>query len=159
LHGGTKTFGDEHDMEVLSMCCEEMSVINNAGHVPMLPPPILLLAHSGDGKQIPDPATIILDRTACVISWDAAAELLFGYPAIAAVGKPFYHFLELESLTPGNVEWELQTAYYRGTSICNRHYTHHDGFPFRATAEIVPLWDGEFLGYKVTFSDTQRING
>jgi len=102
--------------------------------------------------QLPAPAIIILDRTACVISWDAAAELLFGYPAHSAVGKPFYHFLELESLMPGSVEWELQTAYYRGTSICNPQCKHRDGSPFRATAEIVPLWDGDFLGYRLTFS-------
>jgi len=93
-----------------------------------------------------------------VISWDAAAELLFGYPPSVAVGKPFYHFLELESLTPGSVEWELLTAYYRGTSICNRQYTRRDGSRFQATAEVSPLWEGEFLGYKLTFSSAARVN-
>ena len=136
----------------------EGSSVMNGGQVPMLPPPILVLALLDHREQIPDPAVIILDRTACVTSWDAAAELLFGYPSRVAVGKPFYHFLELESLTPGSVEWELQTAYYRGTSICNRQYTRFDGFPFRATAEIVPLWDDEFLGYKVTLNGARCIN-
>jgi PAS domain-containing protein len=157
LHVGTKPLGDEQDKEAPSMFSEGSSVMNG-GQVPMLTPPILVLALLDHREQIPDPAVIILDRTACVTSWDAAAELLFGYPSRVAVGKPFYHFLELESLTPGSVEWELQTAYYRGTSICNRQYTRFDGFPFRATAEIVPLWDDGFLGYKVTLIGA-RCNG
>jgi PAS domain-containing protein len=139
------------------MCSEELDTTKSGGHDPLLPPPVFGFAHLNDENQFPKQAVVILDRTACVIAWDADAERLFGYPASTAVGKSFYHFLELESLTPGNLERELQTAYYRGQSICNRHYTHHDGFQFRATAEIAPLWDGEFLGYTVTFSSARRI--
>jgi PAS domain-containing protein len=82
-----------------------------------------------ENEQPPEQAVIILDRTACVVSWDAAAERLFGYAESAALGKPFYHF-----------------------------YTHRDGSPIRATAEFVPFRDGAFVGYKITYRDPSRIN-
>jgi PAS domain S-box-containing protein len=114
--------------------------------------PVNGLSHLNDSEQVFACAVVMLDRTACVTDWNDEAERLFGYSAKTAIGKPFYHFLELESLTPGSVEWELLTAYYRGTSTCIRQYTHSDGSHFRATAEVVPLWDGDFLGYRLTFS-------
>jgi PAS domain S-box-containing protein len=113
-------------------------------------------AQSRGPAQLDKCAVVMLDRTANVTSWNAEAERLFGYPAETAIGKPFYHFLDLESLAPGSVEWELLTAYYRGTSICNREYTHSDGSRFQASAEVSPLWDGEFLGYQLTFSAAAR---
>ena len=88
------------------MWFQESSLMSSGGHQPMPQPPFFGLTQLENSEQIREPATIILDRTACVISWDAAAELLFGYPPSVAVGKPFYHFLELESLTPGSVERE-----------------------------------------------------
>jgi PAS domain S-box-containing protein len=124
---------------------------NNAhGRRPL--PPNNGLSQSNGTTQTFANAVVILDRTACVTNWNDEAELLFGYSAEAAIGKPFYHFLDLESLPPGSVEWELLTAYYRGASSCTRQYTHCDGSCFRATAEITPLWDGEFLGYQLTFN-------
>src|SRR3954468_4435356 len=71
-------------------------------------------------------AVVILDRVACVLEWNDEAERLFGYLARTAIGKPFYHFLDVETLVPGSVEWELQTAYYRGKSTCNRQFAHND---------------------------------
>lgn len=138
------------------MCSKEPDTTKSGDHDPLLPAPIFGFADLNDENQFPEQAVIVLDWTACVIVWDADAERLFGYPASAAVGKSFYHFLELESLIPGTLEWELQTAYYRGKAICNRQYTHHDGFQFRATAEIAPLWDGAFSGYSIKFSDARR---
>ena len=137
------------------MCSDGSGTIQNEEYDRRLPP-VDASVHSDVDAQAVDCAVVTLDRIANVTSWNAEAELLFGYPASAAVAKPFYHFLELESLTPGNVEWELQTAYYRGKSICVRQYTHQDGTQFEATAEIVPLWEGEFLGYKLTFSGARR---
>ena len=122
-----------------------------------LPLPLVNDAAQSDGRAQPDKCAVVtLDRTANVTSWNAEAEQLFGYSAEMAIGKPFYHFLDLESLSPGSVEWELLTAYYRGTSICNRQYTHSDGSRFQASAEVSPLWEGEFLGYQLTFSAAAR---
>jgi PAS domain S-box-containing protein len=114
------------------------------------------LCSANGTAQAPVYAVVILDRAACVLEWNDEAERLFGYMAEAAIGKPFYHFLDLESLTPGSVEWELLTAYYRGASTCDRQYAHSDGSHFRASAEITPLWDGEFLGYRLTFNSVKR---
>jgi PAS domain S-box-containing protein len=115
-------------------------------------PPTNGLSHSNGTAETWAIPVLTLDRTACVTDWNEEAERLFGYSAETAIGKPFYHFLDLESLTPGSVEWELLTAYYRGMSTCDRQFARSDGSCFRATAKITPLWDGEFLGYRLTFS-------
>jgi two-component system CheB/CheR fusion protein len=129
------------------------------GQYERLPLPLVNDAAQSHGRaQTEECAIVVLDRTANVTSWNAKAERLFGYPAEMAIGKPFYHFLDLESLTPGGVEWDLLTAYYRGVSICDRQYAHSDGSRFRATAEISPLWEGEFLGYKLAFSSVVRVS-
>src|SRR5215213_3648812 len=72
-------------------------------------------------------AVIMLDRTANVLSWNSGAERLFGYFARAAIGKSFYHFLDLESMSLANFEWALQTAYYRGMAKCDQQFTNQDG--------------------------------
>jgi two-component system, chemotaxis family, CheB/CheR fusion protein len=115
-------------------------------------------AHSVDSAQSIKYAIVTLDRTANVMSWNEEAELLFGHTEETALGKPLYHFLDLETLSPGSVEWELQTAYYRGKSICNRQFARSDGSRFRATAEVTPLWDGEFLGYTLTINNVTRVD-
>src|SRR3954451_10994246 len=129
------------------MGSEENGTIENGecGRTPL--PPVDAAVHSDDRTQADKRAVVTLDRVANVTSWNEEAELLFGYPEETALGKPLYHFLDLEALSPGSVEWELLTAYYRGTSICNRQFVHSDGSRFRATAEVTPLWDGEFSGY------------
>src|SRR5436190_8132458 len=99
------------------MWFQESSLMSNGSHEPTPRPSSVGFMQLDDREQNPQPAIIILDRATYVVSWDAAAEFLFGYPSSVAVGKPFYHFLELVSLTPGSVEWELQNAYYRGKSI------------------------------------------
>jgi PAS domain S-box-containing protein len=129
-----------------------------SGEYAQLPAPFVNdAAPSGRPEPPSEYAVVTLDRTANVTCWNAEAEQLFGYSAEMAIGKPFYHFLDLESLAPGGVEWELRTAYYRGTSICIRQYTRSDGSRFRATAEVLPLWDGEFLGYRLSFNAVERV--
>jgi PAS domain S-box-containing protein len=140
------------------MCSDGNGTIENGEYGRLSPPLGNGAAHSGDCAQVDECAVITLDRSENVTSWNAEAERLFGYSARAAVNKPLYHFLDLESLTPGSVEWELLTAYYRGASSCTRQYTHKNGSHFRATAEVVPLWDGEFVGYRLTFIAVTYIN-
>src|SRR6476660_369617 len=139
--------------------CSDGSGTMESGEYAQLPAPFVNNdAQSSRCAQPVEYAVVTLDRTANVTSWNPEAERLFGYSAEMAIGKPFYHFLDLESLPPGSVEWELLTAYYRGTSICNRQYTRRDGSRFQSTAEVSPLWEGEFLGYKLTFSSAARVN-
>lgn len=129
-----------------------------SGEYAQLPAPFVDNAAQSSGHTQTDKCAVVtLDRTANVTSWNAEAEQLFGYSAELATGKPFYHFLDLESLAPGSVEWELRTAYYRGTSICIRQYARSDGSRFRATAEVLPLWDEEFLGYRLSFNAVERV--
>jgi PAS domain S-box-containing protein len=129
---------------------------NNEQRGPLAVSPIIAQTHVNDSAPAIHCAVVTLDQAANVVSWNAAAARLFGYSAAAAVGKPLYHFLDLETVDPGSVEWELRTAYYRGSSTCTRRYRHHNGSGFRATEEITPLWDGEFLGYKLTLNDVTR---
>jgi PAS domain S-box-containing protein len=121
----------------------------------LLSPPITDSTLVNDSAPTINCAVVTLDQAANVISWNAEAARLFGYAAAAAIGKPLYHFLDLETLDPGSVEWELRTAYYRGSSTCNRRYRCSNGAGFRATEEITPLWDGEFLGYKLMLNDVR----
>jgi PAS domain S-box-containing protein len=130
--------------------------IGEHGRLPL--PPFNGSEHSDDSEHGDECAVVTLDRTANVISWNDEAEQLFGYSARMAIGKPIYHFLDLDSLTPGSVEWELLTAYYRGSSTCNRQYARSDGTRFRATTEVSPLWDGAFLGYRLTFSSVKHTH-
>jgi PAS domain S-box-containing protein len=131
--------------------------LENGGYGPLSPSLGSGAGHSGECAQADAFAIVTLDRSETVTSWNAEAERLFGYSAKRAIGKPFYHFIDLESLTPGSVEWELLTAYYRGASTCTRQYTHKNGRRFRATADIVPIWDGEFVGYQLTFTSIARV--
>jgi PAS domain S-box-containing protein len=118
-----------------------------------LSPPIDDSTQVNVSAQVINCAVVTLDQAANVISWNAEAVRLFGYSPAAAIGKPLYHFLDLETLVPDSLEWELRTAYYRGSSTCNRRYRCRNGSCFRATEQITPLWDGEFVGYNLTLHD------
>jgi PAS domain S-box-containing protein len=131
----------------------------NRRRLPSPPPPAKKDSTQVNASaQVIHCAVVTLDQAANVTSWNAEAARLFGYSPAAAIGKPLYHFLDLETVEPGSVEWELRTAYYRGSSTCNRRYRCSNGTGFRATEEITPLWDGEFVGYKLTLNDVKRAD-
>ncbi|VTR92186.1 histidine kinase : PAS domain S-box OS=Microvirga lotononidis GN=MicloDRAFT_00068440 PE=4 SV=1: PAS_9: PAS_4: PAS_4: PAS_9: PAS_3: PAS_9: HisKA: HATPase_c: Response_reg [Gemmata massiliana] len=106
-----------------------------------------------------DYAVFMLDPGGNVLTWNAGAERLFGYPAAEIVGCHYSAFYRSEDLDAGRAEEELRLAVLRGRFEDEAWQLRKDGTRFWGGVVITVLHDGsgELRGFtKVVRDLTER---
>jgi PAS domain S-box-containing protein len=110
-------------------------------------------------EGVRDYAIFRLDPDGRIVSWNAGAEHVTGFPAAEAIGRPGALIFTPEDRAAGAVERELQTAGAEGRAEDERWHVRRDGTRFWASGVMFALRDdaGRLLGYaKVMRDNTPR---
>ncbi len=110
-------------------------------------------------ESVKDYAIIMLDLEGHIVSWNAGAECINGYPASEIIGQHFSRFYPKEDADRGKPERELVIAAAEGRFEEEDFRVRKDGSRFIANVVITPLFDdkGKLRGYsKVTRDITAR---
>lgn len=111
-----------------------------------------------DGAR--DHAIFKLDRDGRIASWSEAAERLYGYPAEAAIGRPFGDLYPAEDRASGVPEAALAQALRDGKTSCAGWRLRADGTRFAVAGTIATLYGpaGAVVGFaKVTEDISARL--
>jgi PAS domain S-box-containing protein len=106
-----------------------------------------------------DYAIFMLDEHGHVLTWNAGAERIKGYPAAAIIGQHFSLFYPPEALARGLPSHELEVATATGSFEDEGWRVRQDGSLFWANVVITAVRDatGRLLGFsKITRDLTQR---
>ncbi|WP_327267931.1 PAS domain S-box protein [Streptomyces sp. NBC_01218] len=106
-----------------------------------------------------DYGIFMLDPQGYIISWNAGAERIKGYPAADILGQHFSVFYPPEDQSSGKPQWELETAVAEGRLEDEGWRVRQDGSRFWANVVITALWDenGVLQGFgKVTRDMSER---
>src|SRR5262245_27587366 len=100
-------------------------------------------------ESVTDHAVIGIDLEGRILSWNAGAEIIFGYMKEEVVGKQFSILFTPEDRQSGVPERELEKARTRGSAGDFRWKLRKDGSRFWASGFVNPLRDeaGNFIGY------------
>jgi PAS domain S-box-containing protein len=110
-------------------------------------------------ESVTDHAVIGIDLEGRILSWNAGAEIIFGYTKEEVVGKLFAIFFTPEDRQSGVPERELETARTRESAGDFLWQMRKDGSRFWASGFVNPLRDeaGNFIGYvKVVHDATEK---
>ncbi len=88
---------------------------------------------------VKDYALFLLDSDGRVLTWNAGAEFLIGYPAQEILGQPFARLFPLEAIDRGEPEQELRVAIADGQTETERWHVRKDGTRFWASELLVAL--------------------
>jgi PAS domain S-box-containing protein len=104
-------------------------------------------------------AIYMLDTDGNVVSWNAGAQRIKGYPAHEIVGRHFRVFYPAEDRESGHPEHNLELALRHGGFAEEGWRLRRDGSRFWASVVITPVYDdvGQHVGYaKVTHDQTRH---
>jgi len=110
-------------------------------------------------ESVTDHAVIGIDLEGRILSWNAGAEIIFGYTKEEVAGKHFAILFTPEDRQSGVPERELESARTRGSAGDFRWQMRKDGSLFWASGFVNPLKDeaGNFIGYvKVVHDATEK---
>jgi PAS domain S-box-containing protein len=110
-------------------------------------------------ESVTDHAVIGIDLEGRILSWNAGAEIIFGYTKEEVVGKHFSIFFTPEDRQSGVPERELENTRIRGSAGDFRWQMRENGSRFWATGFLNPLKDevGSLIGYvKVVHDATEK---
>src|SRR5262247_1115981 len=110
-------------------------------------------------ESVTDHAVIGIGLEGRILSWNAGAEVIFGYMKEESVEKPFSNLFTPEDRQSGAPERELENARTRGSAGDFRWQMRKDGSLFWASGFINPLRDeaGNLIGYvKVVHDATDK---
>jgi two-component system CheB/CheR fusion protein len=103
-----------------------------------------LRAVAGNSK---DYAIMTLDAEGHVTSWNAGAELTFGYAESEMLGQHYGRLFVPEDQASGEPERELRHAREKGRALDERWHLRKDGSRFFCSGTTTPIVDGEAHGY------------
>ncbi len=105
-----------------------------------------------------DYAIITLDLAGAVVSWNAGAEAILGWPEEEMRGRPVATLFTGEDVAAGIPESEMASARLRGRGSDDRWHLRKDGSRFFALGEMMPLKSdtGEHVGYLKILRDRTR---
>ena len=113
-------------------------------------------------EGVKDYAIFMHDAEGLIVSWNAGAERIVGYPADEILGHRYDAFYPLEDSADGKPERELQMALERGRLETEGWRIRKDGSRLWANVVITPLLDdaGRLRGYSKVLRDvTQQRRG
>ena len=94
-----------------------------------------------------DYAIITADFQDRITGWNSGATRLLGWEEADVLGRPCKLIFTPEDCVAGVPEAEMLTALNEGRAIDERWHVRRDGTRFWAMGELLPLHDGELLGY------------
>src|SRR5262245_19995891 len=110
-------------------------------------------------ESVTDHAVIGIHLEGRILSWNAGAEIIFGYTKKEIVGKHFAILFTPEDRQSGVPERELEKARTRGSAADFRWQMRKDGSRFWASGFVNPLRDEaeNFIGHvKVVYDATDK---
>jgi PAS domain S-box-containing protein len=110
-------------------------------------------------ESVTDHAVIGIDLEGRILSWNAGAEIIFGYAKKEVVGKHFASLFTPEDRQSGVPERELENVRTRGSAGDFRWQVRKDGSRFWASGFVNRLRDetGNLIGYiKVVHDATEK---
>lgn len=112
-------------------------------------------------EGVEDYAIFMHDAEGTIVSWNAGAERIMGYPSDEIIGHRFDVFYPLEERVEGTPEADLSLAIERGRLETEGWRVRRDGSRIWANVVITPLHDesGRLRGYSKVLRDvTQQRN-
>ncbi|HVF62580.1 MAG TPA: CheR family methyltransferase, partial [Casimicrobiaceae bacterium] len=97
--------------------------------------------------SVHDYAILTLDEHGVIKTWNAGAEIIFGYSASEIIGQPFELLFTPEDRAAGVPDLEMRTARQVGRAEDERWQLRKDGTTFFASGIAAPLDDPEQKGY------------
>ena len=94
-----------------------------------------------------DHAIITADFENRITGWNSGATRLLGWEEADVLGRPLRLIFTPEDCATGVPEAEMQRALEAGKAIDERWLIRRDGTRFYAMGELLPLHDGELLGF------------
>jgi PAS domain S-box-containing protein len=94
-------------------------------------------------ESVVDYAIVMLDPDGCVVSWNAGAERLKGYPADEIIGRHFAVFYPPEEVAAGKPERALAVATAEGRLQDEGWRVRRDGTRFWANVVLTAIYDEE----------------
>lgn len=94
-----------------------------------------------------DHAIITADLEGRITGWNSGATRLLGWQEADVLGRPLRLIFTPEDCAAGLPEAETQRALEEGRAVDERWLIRRDGTRFFAIGELMPLHDGELLGY------------
>lgn len=135
-------------------------------HRPSPGPPVIVQEHEQLFRllveSVREYAIFMIDPAGRVLTWNAGAERIKGYPAQEIVGRHFAVFFTPEDVAAGKPEAELREAAARGSSEDEGWRVRRDGTRFFASVVLTALRgsDGALRGFaKITRDLTERRRG
>ena len=93
-------------------------------------------------------AIFTLDMQAIIVSWNPAAESLFGLPSAEAVGQDIYRLMPPDQRDLGVFRQSSETATREGRHDCEEWFVRRDGSRFWGSGVLSPLLsNGEVTGF------------
>src|SRR5207244_597834 len=105
-------------------------------------------------ESVAEYAIFMLDPAGSVVSWNPAAERIFGYRAEEIISKNFSCLLTPEDISAGTPRHTLEHALKDGNHALETWRVRKDGSLFRAIATMSNLTD--LFGNHVGFADVTR---
>lgn len=109
-----------------------------------------------------DYAVFTINQDGCVSSWEAGAELIYGYASEEIIGQPDSIFFTPEDTVNGAPDLEFKTAETDGWAEGERWHIRRDGTRFWGSSLVVPLRgaSGNLRGFvKVAHEGAKRTTG
>lgn len=106
-------------------------------------------------KGVKDYAIFMIDPSGKIVSWNAGAELIYGYNSPEVMGKNFSIFFPPESVQKGLPQKELEIASLKGNKYFEGWRINKKGLKFWASSVITTLYDkkGIVSGYSNVIRD------
>ncbi len=100
-----------------------------------------------------DYAIVTADLQDRITGWNHGATRVFGWEQADAIGRPCRMIFTPEDCAAGVPEAEMREALANGKANDERWHIRRDGTRFWGRGELVPLHDGELLGYMKILHD------
>ena len=106
-------------------------------------------------KNVRDYAVFMTDAQGTIVSWNVAAESVFGHAEAQAIGQPFSLIFTLEDVAAGMPEHELRQAREHGRAEDERWHLRRNGERFWAQGIVTARRDerGGLVGYSKILRD------
>jgi len=94
-----------------------------------------------------DHAIITADLEDRITGWNSGATRLLGWEEADVLGRPCHLIFRPEDCAAGVPQTEMRRALEEGRAIDERWHIRRDGTRFFSVGELLPLHDGELLGF------------
>lgn len=108
---------------------------------------------------LPDFAMILLDADGKILSWNAGAEKMLGYPASGIIGRNFSCLYTAEDNAAGKPAVSLKDAVAHGQHRENGRRVRQNGTQLEAQGTLIPLYDAHkhLLGFGSLTRDAMSL--